>query len=116
MNKAFGNNNSHRAFLINEMQVQADQANRIAKQLAIALADNEIKAICIPAIKIDKTNSRIIAVGITKDRVLKCDKLQFQCDSMDNEWIDADEFACDEFDWTELMYNTLEAIEPGIMD
>ena len=115
MNKAFGNNNSHRAFLINEMQVQADQANRIEKQLAIALAENDVKAICIPAIKLNDEH-RIVAVGITKDNILKCNRLQLQLDSLDTEWIDADEFACDEFDWTELMYNTLEELEPGIMD
>ncbi len=117
MNKVFNNNNSHRAFLIKEMQVQVDQAIRIEKQLAIALAENGVTAICIPAINIRNSEfSRIIAVGITKDRVLKCDKLQFQCDSMDNEWVDADDFAADDFDWTELMFNTLEALEPGIMD
>jgi hypothetical protein len=116
MNKVFNNNNSHRAFLIKEMQMQVDQAIRIEKQLAIALAENDVTAICIPAIKLKDNNSRIIAVGITKDRFLKCDKLQFQCDSMDNEWVDADEFASDDFDWTELMFNTLEALEPGIMD
>lgn len=116
MNKVFNNNNSHRAFLIKEMQMQVDQAIRIEKQLAIALAENDVTAICIPAIKLKDNNSRIIAVGITKDRVLKCNKLQFQCDNMDNEWMDADDFAADDFDWTELMFNTLEALEPGIMD
>ena len=116
MNKVFNNNNSHRAFLIKEMQVQTDQAIRIEKQLAIALAENDVTAICIPAIKLKDNNSRIIAVGITKDRVLKCNKLQFQCYNMDNEWMDADDFAADDFDWTELMFNTLEALEPGIMD
>ena len=110
------NNNSHRAFLIVEMQMQSEQANRIRKQLALALAENDVKAICIPAIKIRNDEHRIVAVGFTKDNILKCNRLQLQLVSLDTEWIDADEFACDEFDWTELMYNTLEAIEPGIMD
>lgn len=114
------NNNSHRAFLIVEMQMQSEQANRIRKQLALALAENDVKSICISAVELRNNlhneKHRIVAVGFTKDNLLKCNRLQLQLDSLDTEWIDADEFAYDEFDWTELMYNTLEAIEPGIMD
>lgn len=97
------------------MQEQADQANRIEKQLIMALQENNKTAMCIPAVQC-REGDRIIAVGIAEDKLLKCNKLQFQLNDMENEWIDADTCACDDFDWVELMYNVLETLEPGIMD
>lgn len=109
------NSHSHREFLVKEIQVQVDQANRIEKQLIKALQENNKTAMCIPAVLCIE-GDRIIAVGIAEDKELKCNKLQFQLNDIENEWIDADNCACDDFNWVVLMYNVLETLEPGIMD
>lgn len=109
------NSQSHRVFLVKEIQAQADQANRIEKQLIMVLQDNNKTAMCIPAVQCIE-GDRIIAVGIAEDKELKCNKLQFQLNDIENEWIDADNCACDDFNWVVLLYNVLETLEPGIMD
>lgn len=112
------NNNSHRAFLIKEMQVQADQANRIEKQIIKVLDDNEI---C--GLKLDAHNKELWFVTPNGTKCINSIEIHTHNQAhqlylfIDNTIVAADdyEYTCN-IDWVELMYRVLESIEPNIMD
>lgn len=111
------NSNLHRAFLVKEMQVQSDQANRIEKQLIKVLNDNGINGIDFD------TGKEIWFVTpngtkcISKVDVRKHNGTHQLCLMIDNEFVMLDdyEYSCN-IDWVELMYRVLDGLEPNIMD
>jgi hypothetical protein len=111
------NGNMHRAFLIKEMQVQTDQANRIEKQLIQVLKDNAIGGIEFSANKkvwfVTPNGTKSISEVFVKEQ----NGTRQLGLVIDNESIDIDNYEySSDIDWVELMYRVLDCIEPNIMD
>jgi hypothetical protein len=111
------NGNMHRAFLVKEMQVQSDQANRIEKQIIKVLNDNGISSIEFDTDKeiwfVTPNGTKYIGEVIVR----KHNGIHRLYLMIDNEFVTLDdyEYGCN-IDWVELMYRVLDGLEPNIMD
>lgn len=112
------NNNHHRAFLVKEMQMQADQSNRIEKQIVKVLKDNYMTSLSLDIhnkeYRFCVSNETKVISAVEIHKVNDVDTLHL---CIDNKIIIAEDYDCDCYiDWVELMYRVLECIEPNIMD